>query len=83
MGKLESLYCDVFCLHDKVHAYHIKTVKMPCSATLHPTLWGIYTSLEEIVDSFGENIIIKYLDKKLPSPMDCYNESVYTDCDST
>ena len=83
MDKYVKIYCDLVCLYDKAHTYHIRTVKMPCSATLHPTLWGIYNWLEEIVDNFGENIIIKYLNKELPSTMDCYNQSIYTDCDAT
>lgn len=83
MENLKQIYCDLFCLHDKVHTYHIRTVKTPESATLHSTLGGIYTSLEEIVDSFWENVIIKYLWEDLPSPLECYQETSYASCENT
>jgi len=34
------------------------------------------------VDSFGENVVIKFLKKKLPNPKECYEKSTYAEITS-
>lgn len=70
-----ELYSDIVALYNKVHTLHIRTVKMKGTATLHPTLWEHYESLQEMVDTFGEDIIQKSLDKDVPSPMECFKKA--------
>ena len=53
------MYCDLLCLQDKAHTAHIRTVNMFRCKTLHAALGEVYTSLQDILDAFGENIIMK------------------------
>lgn len=70
-----ELYCNFVALYNKIHTVHIKTVNMKCSANLHPTLWEHYETLQEIVDKFWEDIIVKQLQQDLPTPLDCLKKS--------
>jgi len=55
----KQMYCDLLCLQDKAHTAHIRTVNMFRCKTLHAALGEVYTSLQDILDAFGENIIMK------------------------
>lgn len=82
MDTFQQLYCDLVCLHDKVHTYHIRTVNKEWCATIHSTLGTIYQWLEENVDSFGENIITKYMWDTVSSTQECYDNSGFIVADS-
>lgn len=51
---------------------------MPWCATLHSTLWDIYTGVEGNTDTRGEDVIIKYMWSELPSHWECYDISKLT-----
>ncbi len=70
-----ELYRDLVALYEKTHAAHIRTVNMPGTATLHPTLGAHYETLQDMVDTVGEDIIVKAMKKPLPSPMECLKKS--------
>lgn len=72
---MEELYTNLVSLYNKAHHLHIRTVKMKGTATLHPTLWAHYESLQDMVDLFGEDIIQKSLNKDVPSPMECLKKA--------
>ena len=77
MDNLQKIYCDIFCLHDKVHTYHTRTINMKGWKELHEHLGTIYEWLELNVDSFAENILVKYKKLEVPCPQECYDESEY------
>lgn len=79
MDKFIQIFCDLFVLHDKVHVAHMNTVKMSWCATIHPTLGAIYESLDELVDKFWEDVIIKYSKWKLPWFKECIAKSTIWD----
>lgn len=70
-----ELYHDLVALYEKIHAAHIRTVNMPGTATLHPTLGAHYETLQDMVDTVGEDIIVKAMKKPLPSPMECLKKA--------
>lgn len=76
------MYCDILCLQDKAHTAHIRTVNMLRCKTLHAAFGEVYTSLQDILDSFGENIIMKLEKWMVPTAGEAYNESSIEDLQS-
>jgi DNA-binding ferritin-like protein len=74
-----ELYSDIAVLYNKVHTLHIKTVKMPCCATLHPTLGNHYEILEWLVDKVWEDIIQKGLNEEVCWISECIKNATIKD----
>lgn len=72
---MKELYCDLVALYTKLHNTHIQTVKMAECATLHPTLWEHYETLQGMIDRLWEDVLIKWLDAEIPSPLQCLKSS--------
>lgn len=51
--------------------------------TLHDAFGEVYNSLEDMVDSFGENIIMKLEWWMIPNSYTCYEESNIADGEET
>lgn len=66
-----DLYRDLVALYEKIHSVHIRTVRMPDCATLHPTLVEHYETLQDMVDSLGEDVIQKIMGEDVPGAMEC------------
>ena len=80
-----ELYSNLVSIYNKSHALHIRTVNMKDCATLHTTIGNHYETLQEMVDRVWEDIIIKSLDKTLPSTSECLkkatiNEEMELEC---
>ena len=73
MTNYLEIYSDIFALYNKLHTVHIRTVNMNCTATLHPLLGAHYEMLEDMQDTFGEDIIQKSLGKNVPTPLESLN----------
>lgn len=69
-----ELYSDLVTLYNKVHFLHIKTVKMEWTCILHDVLGGHYGKLQDIVDRFWEDVLVKS-DKELPTTSECLKKS--------
>lgn len=70
-----ELYRDLVALYEKTHAVHIRTVKVPDCATLHPTLGEHYETLQGMVDSLGEDVIQKIMGEDVPGAMECLKKA--------
>lgn len=71
----KQIYSDLVVLQDLSHTYHIRTVNLFRCKTLHSALWEVYTTIQEIIDAFGENIIQKLEKDIVPSPCECYENT--------
>ncbi len=70
-----ELFQDLVTFYNKLHQLHMQTVIMNDCFLLHSTLWEHYEKLQEIVDTFWEDIIRKSLNKDIPSTMSCLKKA--------
>jgi DNA-binding ferritin-like protein len=74
-----ELYSDIVALYNKVHMIHIRTVNMEDTETLHPLLWSHYSILQDMVDRFWEDIIQKWLEKDVPTTLECLKKTTISE----
>ena len=78
---LLDTYKDLVSIYNKSHTDHIRTVNMNGAKTLHPTLGEHYEAFQDMVDTFWEDIIVKSLNKPLPSVSKCLKDSTIVEED--